>query len=57
MSAHEVTIFASAHVLHNCREQRPRNKCNVESSVTDEVGRVYYTLVDLLLISFLYHRT
>jgi hypothetical protein len=36
-------MFAPAQLLRNCREQRPSNKGNIDSSVTVEVRRVYYT--------------
>jgi hypothetical protein len=35
-------------------EQRPSNQDDLVSSITGEIGRVYYTWVDLLLSSFLY---
>jgi hypothetical protein len=55
-SAREYTIFAPARLL--CwHEQRPSNKGDFDSSVTGDVGRVYYTGVDLLLILFLYRST
>jgi hypothetical protein len=47
-------MFAPTQLLRNWREQRPSNKSDIDSSVMWEVGRVYYTGVDLLLISFLY---
>jgi hypothetical protein len=46
-------LFALAQLLRNWREQRPSNEGDLYSSVTGEVGRVCYTWVDLLLISFL----
>jgi hypothetical protein len=56
-SAQEYTMFPHAQVLRNWRQQRPSNKGELDSSVTGEVGRVYYTGVDLLLVSFLYRST
>jgi hypothetical protein len=53
-SAREYIMFAPAQLLRNWCEQRPSNQGNLDSSVTGEVRRVYYTRVDLLLISFLY---
>jgi hypothetical protein len=51
------TMFVPAQLLHNWREQRPSNQGDLDSSVTEEVGREYYTEVDLLLIRFLYRST
>jgi hypothetical protein len=51
-SAHEYTMFASAHLYRKWREQRPSNQDDLHSSVTGKVWRVYYTGVDLLLINF-----
>jgi hypothetical protein len=42
-SAREHTIIAPAQLLRNWREQRPSNQSDLDSSVTEEVGRVYYT--------------
>jgi hypothetical protein len=53
-SARVYNMFASVQLLRNWREQRPSNQGDLDSSVTGEGGRVYYTGVDLLLISFLY---
>jgi hypothetical protein len=50
-------MFAPAQLLRNWREQRPSNQGDLASSVTGEVGRIYYTGVNLLLISFLYRST
>jgi hypothetical protein len=50
LPAREYTMFASAQLLRNWREQRPSNQGDFDSSVTGEVRRVYYTGVDLLLI-------
>jgi hypothetical protein len=50
-------MFAPEQLLRNWREQWPSNKDDLVSSVTGEVGRVYYTGVDLLMISFLYCST
>jgi hypothetical protein len=44
-------MFVSSQLLRNGREQRPSNQGDFDSSVTGEFGRVYYTGVDLLLIS------
>jgi hypothetical protein len=52
-SDHEYTMFAPAQLLRSWREQRPSSQCDLDSSVTGVVGRVYYTGVDPLLISFL----
>jgi hypothetical protein len=56
-SAREYTMFAPAQLLRHWREQRRSNQGDLDSSVTVEVGRVYYTGVDLLLTSFLYRTT
>jgi hypothetical protein len=56
-SAREYTTFAPAQLLRNWREQRPSNRGDIDSTVTVEIGRVYYTGVDLLLISILYCST
>jgi hypothetical protein len=50
----ECAMFAPTQLL---REQRPSNQGDLDSSVREEVGRVYYTGLDLLLISFLYCST
>jgi hypothetical protein len=50
--ASEYAMFAPAQILCNLREQRPSNQGDLDSSVTGKVQRVYYTGVDLLLISF-----
>jgi hypothetical protein len=42
-------MFAPAQVLRNWREQRPSYKGDHDSGVEDEVGRVYYTALDLLV--------
>jgi hypothetical protein len=42
-SAREHTMFAPAQLLRNWRKQRPSNQCELESSVTREVGRVCFT--------------
>jgi hypothetical protein len=52
-SASEYTIFAPAQLLRRWREHRPSNQGYLDSSVTGEAGRVYYTGVDLFLIEFL----
>jgi hypothetical protein len=46
----EHTIFAPAQILRNWCEQRPSNPGDLDSSVTEKVGRVSYMAVDLLLI-------
>jgi hypothetical protein len=51
-SAREYTIFVLSQLVRNWREQRPSNKRDLNSSDTGKVGRVYYTGMDLLLISF-----
>jgi hypothetical protein len=56
-SAREYVMFASAQLLSNWRDQRPSNQDDLDSTVTGKAGRVYYTGVDLLLISFLYRST
>jgi hypothetical protein len=48
------TVFALAHLLCKWCGQRPSNKGDLGCSVAGLVGKVYYTGVDLLLISFLY---
>jgi hypothetical protein len=53
-SASEYTIFAPAQLLRNWREQRPSNEDNLDSTVTREAERVYFTEQDQLLISVLY---
>jgi hypothetical protein len=53
-SAREYTMFAPAQLLRNWREQRPSNNGDLDSRVAGEIGIVYYTGVDLLLVSFLY---
>jgi hypothetical protein len=50
-------FFYQSQLLRNWREQRPGNKSDLDLNVTVEVGRVYYTGVDLLLITFLYRST
>jgi hypothetical protein len=40
-SAREYTVFASAQLLRNWREQRPSSQGDVNSSVTGEAGRAY----------------
>jgi hypothetical protein len=47
-------MFATAQLLRDWCEQRPSNQGDLGSSVTGEGGGVYYTGLDLLLISFLY---
>jgi hypothetical protein len=49
-SARQYTMFAPAQRLRNWHEQRPSNLGNYDLSVSEKVGRVYYTGVDLLLI-------
>jgi hypothetical protein len=51
-SARENIVFAPAQFLLNCRELRPSNQGDFDSSITEQVVRVYYTGVDLLLILF-----
>jgi hypothetical protein len=41
-SAREYTMFVPTQVLRNWRKQRPNNMGDFDSSVTGEVGRVYY---------------
>jgi hypothetical protein len=53
-STREHTMFAPAELLRNWRGQRPSNMADLDSGVKGEVGRVYYTGVDLLLISFVF---
>jgi hypothetical protein len=50
-------MFAPVQLLHNWREQRPNNMGDLEPRVTEEVGRVYYREVYLLLIPLLYIST
>jgi hypothetical protein len=50
----EFNIAIRLVVLRKWREQRPSNQGDLDSSVTGEAGRIYYTGVDLLLISSLY---
>jgi hypothetical protein len=56
-SAREYTVFAATQLLLKWREQWPSNKGDLDSNVTGEVGRVYYTGMDLLPISCLYRST
>jgi hypothetical protein len=51
-SAREHTMSVPAQLLRNWREQRPSNKSGLDSSVTGEVGRVYYTGEDCLRVAF-----
>jgi hypothetical protein len=53
-SAREYAMFAPAEFLGNWREMRPSNEGNLDSNITGEVGSVYYTGMDTLLISFMY---
>jgi hypothetical protein len=50
LSAREYTMFEFVKLLSNWREQRPSKRDDLESSVTEKVGRVYYMEVDLFLI-------
>jgi hypothetical protein len=50
-------MFAPAQLLSNWLEQRPSNQGDLDLSVTGVVGRVYYTGLDLILISFSYCST
>jgi hypothetical protein len=56
-SAREYTMFASVRGLRSWREQRPSNECDVDSSVTREVGKVYYTELYVLLVLVLCRST
>jgi hypothetical protein len=56
-SASEYIMFAPAQLPRNWLEQRPSNQGELDSSVTGEVGREYYTGLDLLLIPLLYRGT
>jgi hypothetical protein len=56
-SARKYAMLVSAQLLRNWSEERPSNKGDLESSVMTEIGREYYTRVDLLLVSFLYRST
>jgi hypothetical protein len=56
-SVREYTSLALEQLLRNWRKQRPSKQGDLESSVTVEVGIVYYTGVDLHLISFLRRST
>jgi hypothetical protein len=42
-SAREYIVFTPARLLRNWSYQRPSSKGGLDSSVTVEVGRVYYT--------------
>jgi hypothetical protein len=59
MFDNEHKICSWIHHVRICTafEQRPSNQGDLDSSVTGEVGRVYYTGVGLLLVSFLYRST
>jgi hypothetical protein len=50
-------MLLPAQLLRSWLEQQPRKQSVLDSSITGEVGRVYFTEVDLLLISFVYHST
>jgi hypothetical protein len=57
-SAREYIMFAPAQLLRNWPEQRPSNKGDLDSSLGGGGGYgVFYTAVDLLLVSFSYHST
>jgi hypothetical protein len=49
--------IAPVHFWRNWHGQRPSNQGDLDSSVTGEVGRVYFTGVDVLLVLFLYRST
>jgi hypothetical protein len=49
-SAREYTMFTPAQLLRNWREQRPSNNGDLDLTVTGDVGIVYYTGVDLILV-------
>jgi hypothetical protein len=49
-SVREYTMFAPVQLLRIWREERPSDQGELGSSVTVDIGRVYYTGVDLLLI-------
>jgi hypothetical protein len=53
-SAPEYTTFTRSHLLRNWRDQRPSNKGDLESCVTAEGERIYYTALDQLVISCFY---
>jgi hypothetical protein len=43
-------MFAHAQLLHHWLEQRPSNKSDFDSNITEEVERVYYVGVEKLLM-------
>jgi hypothetical protein len=45
-------MFASAQLLSNSRAQRPSNQCNLDSSVTRNVLRVWYMVWTCFWFSF-----
>jgi hypothetical protein len=49
LSAREYTMLASAQLWRNWLEKRLSNQGDLDSSLTGEVGRVYYTGMNLLL--------
>jgi hypothetical protein len=49
-SAVDTNMFVAVRRLCNWREQRPSNKGDLDSSVTEEIGRVHNTRANLLLI-------
>jgi hypothetical protein len=52
-SAHQYTVFSPTQLLLVWREQRPSHQEHFDWSVTGEFERVYTTVLDLLLISYL----
>jgi hypothetical protein len=50
-------MLVPAQLLSSWGEQRPSNKADLDSSVTVEFRKLYYTRMDLRVISFLYHST
>jgi hypothetical protein len=49
-SAREYAMFVPAQSLRDWCEQRPSNQGDLDSSVTEDAGRVCYTEVELLMI-------
>jgi hypothetical protein len=54
---HVLLVNTPCSCLRNWREQRPSKQGYLDSNIKGEVGRVYYTGMELLLISFFYRST
>jgi len=53
-STPEYTMLAFAQLLSNWSKQRPSSQGDLDSHVMDEAERVYYTRMELLMVSFLF---